>query len=65
MVSSESGCDKFTVTLNGTSILNASGERTGNYKYTFPADGEYKLVARYKKDESVSLEDLLKYINVL
>jgi hypothetical protein len=52
MVSSERDYDIFTVTINGTKILEKSGIETGNYKYTFPSDGEYKLIAKYSKDDS-------------
>lgn len=51
MVSSERNYDIFTVTINGTEILERSGEETGNYQYTFTEDGKYTLIARYSKDD--------------
>lgn len=66
MVSSEGGCDEFFVTINGVQILQKSGEKTGSYEYVFTADGEYVLVARYKKDSSdKSGKDCAKIYNIV
>ena len=53
-VSSEDDYDEFTITLDGTILVDVSGERSGNYKYVFTSDGTYKLLARYRKDDSTS-----------
>ena len=65
MVSSEESFDIFTVKLNGTQILEKSGEKSGTYQYTFKSDGEYTLVAKYEKDyEGAEGSDCAKIFNI-
>ncbi len=54
MVSSESGCDCLLVSLDGTEILNKSGEQSGNLKITISEAGSHTLKAQYSKDGSVN-----------
>ena len=54
MVSSESGCDKLIVTLDGTEVLNKSGEQSGTFEKIFAASGTCTLVVKYSKDGSVN-----------
>lgn len=54
MVSSESGCDRLLVSLDGTEILNKSGEQSGNLKITISEAGSHTLKAQYSKDGSVN-----------
>lgn len=54
MVSSESGCDFLLVSLDGTEILNKSGEQSGNLKITISEAGNHILKAQYSKDGSVN-----------
>ena len=58
-VSSESGYDKLTVTLNDKIIVNGiSGEQTGSYTIRTGAQEEhYSLKATYSKDSSGSIGD--------
>lgn len=68
-VSSEANCDKLTVTLDGTTIVNAvSGDGT-EQTYTCELEaGKHTLYARYSKDGSVdSYEDraYLEFANVM
>ena len=51
-VSSETGCDRLIVALNGVEILNESGEMSGKYE-SFISSGVYTLVVEYVKDFSV------------
>lgn len=51
-VSSESGCDKLTVTLDSNTIVNAvSGDKSGTIETTLSA-GTHTLTATYSKDSS-------------
>ena len=52
-VSSESGYDKLTITVNGTTIANAiSGEKSDTYSVSATANTTYTIVATYTKDSS-------------
>ena len=53
-VSSEEEYDWFIVTLNGAEIVKESGDKSGNYEYTFTKNGTYTLVAEYTKDDEYS-----------
>jgi hypothetical protein len=53
-VSSESGYDYLTITLNGTQIVKVSGEKSGSYTKTFTEDGSVTLKVSYTKDSSSS-----------
>lgn len=53
-VSSEPDFDVFYAYLNGKFIFSASGEETGEFTYTIPTDGVYKLVLSYSKDDETS-----------
>ena len=53
-VSSEEGFDKLIVTLDGTSIIVASGEDSGTYMKEFTSPGTHTLVVKYTKDEDES-----------
>ena len=53
-VSSESGCDKLIVTLDGSTVLEKSGEQSGTYTKTFTEYGTHKLIVKYTKDSSTS-----------
>ena len=65
LVSSESGYDKLIVTLNGSEILNKSGEQSGTYQHTFTSSGSYTMVVKYTKDGSVNNgSDYAKVYNV-
>ena len=66
LVSSESGYDKFIVTLSGSEILNKSGEYSGAYEYSFTQSGTYTLLVKYTKDGSVDRgNDYAKVYNVI
>ena len=52
-VSSESGYDKLTITLDGTVLLQSSGVNGDNYQEIL-SEGTHTLVASYSKDGSVS-----------
>lgn len=52
-VSSESGYDKLTITLDGTALLQSSGVNGDNYQEIL-SEGTHTLVASYSKDGSVS-----------
>lgn len=52
-VSSESGCDILTVTLDGIEIVKQSGEQQGTITKSLDA-GTHSLVASYRKDGSQS-----------
>ena len=49
--------DNFTISLDGTEIINSSGDNSGVYSKTFTAGGTHKIVATYSKDESQSSGD--------
>ena len=53
LVSSESGCDWLTITLDGIEIIRVSGEDSGNYSALFSASGSHTLDVYYSKDGSV------------
>ncbi len=53
-VSSESGCDRLTITLDGTQLIQASGEQSGSYKEDRLPAGGHILTATYSKDGSVN-----------
>ena len=53
-VSSESNYDKLIVTINGSTILEKSGDDSGTFEYTFTNDGTYTMVVKYSKDSSES-----------
>lgn len=64
-VSSESGYDKLTITLNGTSLVEASGERSNSVTKTITTSGTATLVAKYTKDSSNSSgSDQAKVYNI-
>lgn len=51
MVSSESGCDKLIILLDGVTILTDSGEKNGTHAASL-APGEHTLEVKYTKDSS-------------
>ena len=51
-ISSESGCDKFVVTVNGNEYVTFSGEQSGEYYYLYVYSGD-RVVLSYTKDSSV------------
>ena len=51
-VSSEEGCDFFTITLDGVEIVKASGIDSGHFSKSFTTSGTATLVAKYTKDKS-------------
>ena len=53
-VSSESGYDKLTITLDGAQIVEASGENSNTFTQTFTSAGAHTLVVKYTKDSSQS-----------
>ncbi len=64
-VSSESSYDKLIVTLDGTTILEKSGNLSGNYSNAI-SQGEHTLVVKYTKDGSNSSgSDQAKVSNIL
>ena len=64
-VSSESGYDKLIVTLDGTTILEKSGNLSGTYCNAI-SQGEHTLVVKYTKDSSNSSgSDQAKVSNIL
>lgn len=64
-VSSESGCDKLTITLDGTTIVGGiSGTSGSSYSGEISA-GSHKLVLSYRKDGSVNSGDDCAYISNL
>lgn len=52
-VSSESA-DKFSIAINNKILLNVGGEENGLFTYDIPDDGEYTVVLKYTKDDSVN-----------
>lgn len=52
MVSSESGYDYLTITLDGSEIVKASGEKSSSYVKIFTSAGLHTLKATYSKDSS-------------
>ena len=64
-VSSESGYDKLIVTLDGTTILEKSGNLSGTYSKAI-SQGGHTLVVKYTKDSSNSSgSDQAKVSNIL
>lgn len=62
-VSSESGYDKLTITLDGTTIVNAiSGTTSSTYSGTLTT-GSHTLVLKYSKDNSSKSGDDRAYIS--
>ena len=62
-VSSESGYDKLTITLDGTSVVtNASGNGALTNKVVTLAPGTHTIVAKYSKDSSVNRNEDTGYI---
>ena len=53
-VSSESGYDILTITVNGTQVVEASGEMTSTYSQNITSASTITVVASYSKDGSVS-----------
>ncbi len=53
-VSSESGSDRLIVTLDGSTVLDKSGEQSGTYTKTFTEYGTHTLIVKYTKDGSVT-----------
>ncbi|MBP5514777.1 MAG: leucine-rich repeat protein [Bacteroidaceae bacterium] len=53
-VSSESGWDYLTVSVNGTQVVNASGEMSSAYSQLVNSSGTITVVATYEKDGSVN-----------
>ncbi|MBR5847072.1 MAG: leucine-rich repeat domain-containing protein [Bacteroidaceae bacterium] len=65
-VSSESGWDKLIVTVDGTEILNESGEASGTYQHTFDASGAHTMIVKYTKDGSADYgEDCAMIYNIV
>ena len=63
-VSSESGYDKLIVTLDGTAILEKSGDTSGTF-ITTVGNGSHTLVVKYSKDNSGSNgQDKAKVSNI-
>ena len=56
-VSSESGYDKLIVTIDGTEVLNKSGNASSHYSKTFNTAGSHTLVVKYTKDGNVDRGD--------
>lgn len=54
-VSSESGCDILTITLDGTQIVRQSGTASDSYTHVFTSGGTHTLLAVYSKDGSSSV----------
>lgn len=53
-VSSESGCDRLYVQLDGSTVVNGvSGSQSSNFTRTFASDGSHTLYMYYSKDGSV------------
>jgi hypothetical protein len=52
-VSSENGYDIFTISIDGTNFVNASGERSGTISF-FVESGTKQVTLKYSKDPSVS-----------
>ena len=66
IVSSEASYDKLIVTIDGTEVLNKSGNYSGTYSYTFTSSGSHTLVVKYTKDGSVSSgDDYGKIYNIM
>ena len=64
-VSSESGYDWLTITLDGGQIVRKSGNDSGHYSMTFDAAGSHSLVVTYTKDGSGATgEDCGKIYNI-
>ncbi len=53
-VSSESGCDILYVTVNGTTVVTASGSVSDTYAQTIGSASTITVVATYSKDGSVN-----------
>ena len=53
-VSSESGYDELTITINGTTVVTASGEETSFYQKSFTTTGTITMIVEYTKDGSNS-----------
>ncbi|MBP1530871.1 MAG: leucine-rich repeat protein [Bacteroidaceae bacterium] len=51
-VSSESGYDWLTVTVNGTVVVSASGEQSSSFAQDITSSGQLTVVATYSKDGS-------------
>ena len=63
-VSSESGYDKLIATLDGTAILEKSGDTSGTFTKTV-GSGSHTLVVKYSKDNSGSSgQDKAKVSNI-
>lgn len=63
-VSSEAGYDKLIVTLDGTAILEKSGDTSGTFTTTV-GSGSHTLVVKYSKDGSYSNgQDKAKVSNI-
>jgi len=65
-ISSETTYDKFTVTLNSTTLLNGiSGEQSGSINEDITSGTTYTLTLTYKKDGSVNKnEDMVEITNL-
>ena len=64
-VSSESGYDKLIVTLDGSTILEKSGNLSGTYSNAV-SQGEHTLIVKYTKDSSQSSgSDQAKVSNIV
>ncbi len=62
-VSSEANCDKLTVTLDGTTIVNAvSGDGSEQTYSKMLSAGSHTLVAKFTKDSSVDKYDDCAYL---
>ena len=66
-VSSESGYDWLTITLDGTQIVHQSGNSySGNYSNENLSEGDHTLVVQYSKDGSQSNgSDLARITNIV
>lgn len=63
--SSEGGCDILTVTVNGTTVVSASGQMSDTYIQTIGSSGTITVVASYRKDGSVnSYDDEVSVFNI-
>ena len=62
-VSSESGYDFLTITLDGAQILKESGTKSSSYSKYLNDDNEHTLVCTYSKDGSVDNGDDCASVN--
>ncbi len=53
-VSSESGCDWLSITLDGLQLISESGEHNGSEEFIIGVTGKHTLYVEYSKDSSVN-----------